>query len=91
LEEEMMERFASAYGRVLFPRRYRSRSDAPAHDASTGGEPSGALAPDALEVSMSAAIYRAVLGVERLLESLRQRSVRRGAPARPQAAPIGCG
>lgn len=86
-----MERFASAYGRALFPRRYHSAGDGADHDASAGGEPAGALAPDALELSMSAAIYRAVLGVERLLEGLRQRSARRRAPARPQATPIGCG
>ena len=87
----MMERFASAYGRALFPRAYRARGGAPTRDASAGGESAGALTPGVLELSMSALIYRAVLGVERLVEGLRQLPARRRAPARPRATPIGCG
>jgi hypothetical protein len=78
----MMERFASAYGRALFPGRYGSRDKQP-----MGLEPGG------IEIAMGAGIYRAVVRMERLLDGLRQRAAEwRAKPAPgPRATPVGCG
>jgi hypothetical protein len=83
LEDTIMESFSSAYARALFPRRYRP---------GTGRQPV-TLAPGALEISLSAAIYRLVVAGERLLESTRRLASRWKAPAasRPNTTPVGCG
>ena len=82
-----MEKFASAYARALFPARHASRS--------SGGavtEPLS-LAPGALELSIAAGIYRAVVAAERLPETLRRLAARMGAKpvTRGGATPVGCG
>ena len=88
-----MERFASAYGRALFPRRYASREG-----VITDGRPIErgqpmALAPGDLELDMGAGIYRVVTAVEGLLDGLRQRAARWRTPAqrRPSTTPVACG
>jgi hypothetical protein len=88
-----MERFASAYGRALFPRRYGSRGDALARGSSAGSEERVGLAPGELEIAMGAGIYAVVVAVEELLDSLRKLPV--GWSWRPApgsgTTPVGCG
>jgi hypothetical protein len=51
------------------------------------------LEPGGIEIAMGAGIYRAVVGMERLLDGLRQRAAEwRAKPAPgPRATPVGCG
>ncbi len=88
-----MERFASAYGRALFPARYGPRTG-----MNTDGRPatsgqSQALAPGSLELAMGAGIYHAVVAVEGWLDGLRrQLAAWRPRPQRGSGAtPVGCG
>ena len=83
-----MERFASAYGRALHPRRYGPRDGM----NTDGGQPM-ALAPGSLELAMGAGIYHVVVAVEGLLAGLRQRlALWRARPARRSSTtPVGCG
>ena len=88
-----MERFASAYGRALFPARYGPRAG-----MNTDGRPatsgqSQALAPGGLELAMGAGIYHAVVSVEGWLDGLRQRLAawRARLERRSRATPVGCG
>lgn len=98
-----MERFASAYGRALLPRRLAPREGVNGHggpgDSGPGdggrggsGQPM-ALVPGDLELAMGAGIYRVVGAVESLLDGVRQRAARwRARPApRRRATPVGCG
>ncbi len=88
-----MQRFASAYGRALFPRRYASRDGMLTDGRPADSEQPMALAPGGLELAMGAGIYRVVGAVEGLLDGLRQRAGGRTArrKRRPDAAPVGCG
>ncbi len=88
-----MERFASAYGRALYPRRY-----GPGDGMNTDGGPGGsgqpmALAPGGLELAMGAGVYHVVAAVEGWLDGLRQRLAEwRARPERRSSAtPVGCG
>ncbi len=83
-----MERFASAYGRALYPRRYGPRDGM----NTDGGEPM-ALPPGSLELAVGAGIYHMVVAVEGWLDGLRQRlAAWRARPARRSSAtPLGCG
>ncbi len=83
-----MERFASAYGRALHPRRYGPRDGM----NTDGGQPM-ALAPGSLELAMGAGIYHVVVAVEGWLDGLRRRLAPwRVRPERgPSATPVGCG
>ena len=88
-----MERFASVYGRALYPRRYGPRDG-----MNTDGRPGGsgqpmALAPGSLELAMGAGIYHVVVATEGWLGGLRQRlAVWRARPEhRDSATPVGCG
>ncbi len=83
-----MERFATAYGRALHPRRYGPRDGF----NTDGGQPM-ALAPGGLELAMGAGIYHAVVSVEGWLDGLRQRlAAWRARPQRrSRATPVGCG
>jgi len=88
-----MERFASAYGRALFPRRYASRDSMFTDGKPADSEQPMALAPGGLELAMGTGIYRVVVAAEGLLDGLRQRADERRArrKRRPGAAPLGCG
>ncbi len=88
-----MERFASAYGRALFPRRYESRDGMIADGRPAGSGQPMSLAPGGLELAMGAGIYRVVCAVEGLLAGLRQRAAGwRATPERRSGAtPAGCG
>ena len=88
-----MERFASAYGRALFPGRYASRADLLADSRPADRAQPMALAPGGLELTMGAGIYRVVGAVEQLLDGLRQRAAgwRARRAHRPGATPVGCG
>ena len=88
-----MERFASAYGRALLPRRYGPRDGLNGDGEAAGSGQPMALAPGGLELAMGAGIYRLVAAVEVLLDGLRQRAAGcRAMPKRgPDAAPVGCG
>jgi hypothetical protein len=83
-----MERFASAYGRALYPRRY-----GPGDGMNSDGRQPMALAPGGLELAMGAGIYHAVVAAEGWLDGLRQRlAAWRARPKpRPSATPVGCG
>ena len=88
-----MERFVSAYGRALYPRRYGPRDG-----MNTDGRPGGsgqpmALAPGSLELAMGAGVYHVVVAVEEWLDGLRVwlaewRARRR---RRPGTTPVSCG
>lgn len=88
-----MERFASAYGRALFPRRYACRDGMTTDGRPTDSGQPMALAPGGLELAMSAGIYRMVGAVEDLLVGLRQWAAgwRARHERRPSATPVGCG
>ena len=88
-----MERFASAYGRALFPARYGPRAGISTDGRSaTSGRPQ-ALAPGGLELAMGAGIYHGVVAIEGLLAGLRrQLAAWRARPERGSGAtPVGCG
>ncbi len=88
-----MERFASAYGRALNPRRYGPRDRMNTDGGPTGSGQPMALAPGGLELAMGAGIYHVVVAVEGLLDGLRQRlAAWRAKPARRSSTtPVGCG
>ncbi len=88
-----MERFASAYGRALYPRRYGPRGGMNAAGGPGGSGPPMALAPGGLELTVSAGIYQVVVAVEGWLDGLRQRLAEwRARPERRSSAtPVGCG
>lgn len=88
-----MERFASAYGRALFPARYGSRSGVSTDGGTADSSQPRALAPGSLELAMGAGIYHAVVAVEGWLDGLRrQLAAWRSKPQRgPGATPVGCG
>ncbi len=88
-----MERFASAYGRALFPARYGSRSGVSTNGETADSSQPRALAPGSLELAMGAGIYQVVVAVEGLLAGLRQRlALWRARPARRSSTtPVGCG
>lgn len=88
-----MERFASAYGRALFPARYGSRSGVSTDGRTADSSQPRALAPGSLELAMGAGIYHAVVAVEGWLDGLRrQLAAWRSKPQRgPGATPVGCG
>ena len=88
-----MERFASAYGRALFPARYGSRSGVSTNGETADSSQPRALAPGSLELAMGAGIYHAVVAVEGWLEGLRrQLAAWRSRPQRGSGAtPVGCG
>ncbi len=88
-----MERFASAYGRALYPRRYGPRDGMNTDGGPTGSGQPMALASGGLELAMSAGIYQVVVAVEGLLDGLRQRLAEwRARPERrSRATPVGCG
>ena len=72
-----MEHIASAYGRALYPRRYGRRDDpAQARDPVVPM----ALAPGGLELDLAGAVYRLVLGAERLMDGLGRRIAARRRP-----------
>ncbi len=88
-----MERFASAYGRALFPRRYAPRDGMITDGRPADSEQPMALAPGGLELAMGAGIYRVLGAVEELLDGLRQRAAgwRARRERRPGATPVACG
>jgi hypothetical protein len=92
-EDGKMERFASAYGRALFPGRYASRDGMITDGRPTGSGQPMTLVPGGLELAMGAGIYRVVGAVEELLDGLRQRAA--GWRAKPErglgTTPVGCG
>ncbi len=86
-----MKRFADAYARALFPRRYappRSSGD-PSIDRGQGG----GLTADGLDVAIAAACYRLVVAIEALLDAARSRlrRPRVRTSRRPTTTPAGCG
>lgn len=83
-----MEKFAAAYARALFPARFASHGG---HDGS--GAEHVSLAPGALEIGLSADIYRAIVAAERLSRHLRQLAARSSTRRAPAAGgtPVGCG
>ena len=92
-EDGKMERFASAYGRALFPGRYESRDGVISDGRPAGSGQPMTLVPGGLELAMGAGIYRAVGAVEGLLAGLRQRAAgwRTKPERRPGTTPVGCG
>ena len=88
-----MQRFASAYGRALFPRRFGPHGGDSSDAGSPGERRPMELAPGGMEIAMSAGIYRAVVAVEArldrsrlLLAEWRARPVRRAGNT-----PVNCG
>jgi hypothetical protein len=87
-----MNRFADAYGRALFPNRYRPGN------GTTGG-PRAAIRCDGLDIAIGAGVYRLVNAVEALVEALVEVVRQRARPGRgtaaarhtPTARPVGCG
>ncbi len=88
-----MERFASAYGRALLPRRYGPRDGIDTAGGPTASGQPMAFAPGGLELAMGAGIYHMVIAVEGWLDGLRQRlTAWRARPERKSnATPVGCG
>ncbi len=88
-----MERFASAYGRALFPRRFGPRSGDRSGAGATGRDQPMELAPGGVEIAMGAGIYRAVGTLERLFDRSRLVLAEwRARPARPTGnTPVSCG
>jgi hypothetical protein len=88
-----MERFASAYGRVLFPGRYQSRDGVISDGRPADSVQPMSLAPGGVELAMGAGIYHMVGAVEGLLDGLRQRAAgwRAKSERSPSATPVGCG
>jgi hypothetical protein len=87
-----MERITSAYGRALFPNRYRYRDRTTVGgDTASEHEPM-ALAPGNLDLSLAAAIYHLVGGAEALLAAFQRVAASwktRPAPT-PRSIPISC-
>jgi len=88
-----MERFASAYGRALLPRRLAPREGVNGDRGPADNRQPMALVPGDLELAAGAGIYRVVAAVETLLDAVRQRAARRraGPEHRPRTTPVGCG
>ncbi len=88
-----MERFADAYGRVLFPSRYGPAKGTTAAGTRVDGGHPMTLPPGGLELDISAGIYRLVCAAEGLVDGLRRLRLgwRAGADRRPTATPLGCG
>lgn len=88
-----MERFASAYGRALFPRRFGPYGEDGSGTDSSGRDRPMELAPGGVEIAMGAGIYRTVCALERLID--RSRLLLAEWRARPMRAagntPVSCG
>lgn len=86
-----MKRVTDAYARALFPNRYGTIDTARDHD----GQPMG-IAAGSLDLSVAAAVYRAVNAVEGLIGAIARRARRPESEARtsrraPATTPLGCG
>ncbi len=66
-----MQRFASAYGRALFPDRFEPHGGDGSGAGPTGRNQPMALAPGGAEIAMGAGIYQAVRTLEALFDRSR--------------------
>lgn len=84
-----MERFASSYGRALFPNRFGAGAATTPDNARRNHVPMS-LAPGALELDLGAAIYRMVRAAESLLDGIRRPRQRTRPGLACEATPAGC-